>query len=82
MKKPSEDFCKAVKGLQNSAPFQVFVQHLRDSLGLVREDNDNLSGTLLAWSQGKAQCLRQLLKDVDSADDYLRRFQQNQGGES
>ena len=67
MRKVDEQLAQSFEGLKGNPHFQRIVQWLQDSLADERAANDQREGNVLAWGQGHAQTLAEILSGAESA---------------
>lgn len=78
MKRMSKELTSRLAALDRMSEFQYFKEWLVDSLLDSREANDTLKDEELYWSQGEAQTLAKILKALGNAEEYSRRFKEQE----
>lgn len=74
MKKMQQQEFKDLISLRENGAGSRFMEFLRESLDLIRKDNDTLEDVELYRSQGKAQVLNEILDSFDNAMEHLGKF--------
>jgi hypothetical protein len=78
MNQPNEEVVRAIIGLSNNPNFDVFVDWLRDSLISQSVQNNHKLGEVAIRAAGGNIELENILKHIDSAQDYLINIKQAQ----
>ena len=71
MKQVDKRVAEALARLNKDPAYRPVLKWLRESLNLVRAQNDYLVGNDLTISQGKAQAINTILKEISSGEDNL-----------
>jgi hypothetical protein len=71
MKRPDEQVLRAFEALKPNGYQQRIVEWLKESLAEERESLDSKQDIELAWGQGHAQVLKELLDVMESAGKNL-----------
>jgi len=74
VKKMQQQEFKDLISLRENGAGSRFMEFLRESLDLIRKDNDTLEDVELYRSQGKAQVLNEILDSFDNAMEHLGKF--------
>ncbi len=82
MQEPDRQEIEAMNVLNGNQAFTVFRGWLRRSLQYTREQNDGLRGDDLKESQGRAQNMNEILKQIENAEETNRNMRVAQGATS
>lgn len=71
-----ERIVQQIASLRYEPRFQDFMKTLQEALHQQRALNDTATGVELHWSQGRCQCLDEILNMSKRAEEYLHTQQQ------